>query len=307
MIRENRQVSFLLPAILTVSLVLGILPHTQASLREIPERLQLIAEEAVTDPVKKKDANEGNAENGPTAVGNFTDGVYTGSSRGYGGDITVQVTVKEGQIVDIQILSAPGETEPYYSLATSILDVVKTKQTWEVDVVSGATYSSRGILGAIQNAITGETVENEAPPKVEPAGTKKQDAFKEPAAYKDGTYTGTADGFGGPITVEVVIKNGKIAAIRILRASYETDSYLHRARGVIDRILKKGSPNVDAVSGTRSKERCPRRRPTKSLPSHPNLQSRQNPQSRRSRQICSRRTRLSTASMRAPDGGLAEK
>ena len=252
MIIEKKPFSFLLPAVLPVALIFHMLPQTQAMLREIPEKLALVAEAEAKEPVKRKaagGADEGGNGAVPAAEGAFKDGVYTGSSNGYGGEITVQVTVENGQIIDISILSAPGETDPYYSLARSLLDTVKQRQTWEVDTVSGATYSSRGILGAIRNALTGETVENEEPPSVEPVGTTSQEAFKDPAAYKDGTYYGTADGFGGSIKVEVVIKDGRIADIRVIDASGETGDYLSRAKGVISRILSKGSPNVDSVSG----------------------------------------------------------
>ena len=252
MIIEKKPFSFLLPAVLTAALIFHMLPQTQAVLREIPEKLALVAEAEAKEPVKRKAA--GGADSGgnsevPAADGAFEDGVYTGSSNGYGGEITVQVTVENGQIIDIGILSAPGETDLYFSLAQSLLDTVKRAQTWDVDTVSGATYSSRGILGAVRNALTGETVDNEEPPSVEPVGTTSQDSFKDPAAYKDGTYYGTASGFGGPIRVEVVIKDGKIADIRVIDASGETGDYLSRAKGVINRILSKGSPNVDSVSG----------------------------------------------------------
>ena len=59
-------------------------------------------------------------------------------------------------MTDIQILEASGETESFFNRAKKLIDTVLTRQTWEVDVVSGATYSSKGILGAIQNALTGE-------------------------------------------------------------------------------------------------------------------------------------------------------
>ena len=247
MVREKKSISFLLPAVLTASLVMGMLPQTQVTLREVPSRLALVAEAEAAEPVKRTSPEEEQAV--PAGTGNYEDGVYTGASRGYGDLITVQVTVKDRQITDIQILSAPGETEPYFSLAGSVVNTVIQAQTWEVDAVSGATFSSRGILGAIQNAITGEEVYNEEPPEVEPAGTTSQDDFEEPAAYKDGTYYGTADGFGGPIEVEVVIRDGKIADITIVSASDESDSYLSSAEGVIGRILSSGTPNVDAVSG----------------------------------------------------------
>ena len=251
--RDKKHYTFLIPAVLTTVLVFEMLAQNEVVLKALPDRLQLVEEvEAKTPdprPIQKADVEENTEDDTPQAVGSYEDGVYTGSSDGYGGKITVQVTVSGGQITDVSILSASGETEPYWSLAKDVIAAVKKRQTWEVDTVSGATYSSRGILGAIRNALTGETVENEAPPKVVPAGSKKQDTFVEPKSYKDGTYTGSAMGFGGNITVSVVIREGKIADIKIVNASGETDSYFSRAKNVIARILKKGSPNVDTVSG----------------------------------------------------------
>lgn len=254
---SKKKLSFILPAVLTGLLVFDMIPQTQVTLQEIPERLALVEEVAADTGADASGESEKGGlkraekkkDDGEQAVGDYEDGVYTGTSQGYGGPVTVEVTVKDGQITDVKIVSAAGETEPYFSLAKSVIDQVKQKQTWEVDVASGATYSSRGILGAIQNALTGETVENAAAPKVEPQGTKQQDSFKDPDAYKDGTYTGTAQGFGGPITVKVVIKDGKIDSISIESAGGETGSYLSRAKGVVSSILKKGSPNVDTVSG----------------------------------------------------------
>ena len=89
-----------------------------------------------------------------------------------------------------------------------------------MDVVSGATYSSRGIISAVKNALTGEkdsgkTAEN--PGKGEGSTTVAEVA--DAAAYKDGTYYGSATGFAGPIKVKVVISGGKIASIEIVSTS----------------------------------------------------------------------------------------
>lgn len=116
-------------------------------------------------------------------------------------------------------------------------------------MISGATYTSNGILGAIQNALTGERVENEIPAATTPLAPSVQESFTEPTAYRDGTYTGSAQGFGGLITVSVTIKDGKIAKLNVVSAAGETPSYLSRAMTVVSRILKSGSPNVDVVSG----------------------------------------------------------
>ena len=90
----------------------------------------------------------------------YADGVYTGSSRGFGGTVQVQVTMEGGHITDVQVLSAAHETSAFLRRAKRLLSTVLDAQTWEVDAVSEATYTSRGILGAIKNALTGEVVNN---------------------------------------------------------------------------------------------------------------------------------------------------
>lgn len=244
--KNIRSLIFLLPAGIFVALVLITLPLTAPILKQIPEKLKYIAPVIAEAATLISGENKAD-KNAPEAFFDYKDGTYTGQAYGYGGDVQVQVTVKNGYITDITILSSPGETEPYFTLAKTIIDTVIKKQTWEVDAVSGATYSSNGILGAVQNAITGEIVENERP--VINDQPIESDEFEEPSSYKDGTYTGSAQGFGGQISVQVVIKDGKISDIMILDASGETPDYLANARSVIPAMLSKGSPNVDTVSG----------------------------------------------------------
>ena len=86
--------------------------------------------------------------------GPFTaDGIFTGSAQGYGGLVTMQVTIKDGYIDDVQVVSAPGEDAPYLSQAVKLLDDIKAKQTVNVDTISGCTYSSVGILNGTKEAL----------------------------------------------------------------------------------------------------------------------------------------------------------
>ena len=121
-------------------------------------------------------------------------------------------------------------------------------QSWEVDAVSEATYTSRGILGAVQNALTGEVVNNPLPPQPKPAATLVVEEFTAPSIYLDGIYTAEATGFEGQITVQVTVAEDKITDITILSAEDE-EEYLSRAKQVIPAILEGQSPNVDTVSG----------------------------------------------------------
>ena len=69
------------------------------------------------------------------------------------------------------------------------------------------------------------------------------------SAYKDGTYTGEAQGFGGPVDVEVIIENGKISEINITSAEKEDGAYLSMAEDIIPTIIEAQSADVDTISG----------------------------------------------------------
>jgi len=84
----------------------------------------------------------------------YKDGTYSGSAEGFGGEIKVSVEVKDGAIDTIQIVSAENETKEYLEAAKSVTDAMIDKQTTDVDTVSGATFSSTGIINAVKVALT---------------------------------------------------------------------------------------------------------------------------------------------------------
>lgn len=69
------------------------------------------------------------------------------------------------------------------------------------------------------------------------------------AGYKDGTYTGEADGFGGTVAVEVTVKDGKIEAVEVTSAEKEDSAYLAMAEDIIPKIIEAQSAEVDTISG----------------------------------------------------------
>lgn len=248
----------MVPALITGAVILGCAHAPE--LQQLPALLSLDAESSVEEEtpapapsVHHTVSPSPSAEIEPLVqgTGNYPDGVYTGSAQGYGGTVTVQVTVENGQITAIEILSASGETDSFFARAKGVIDKILTAQTWEVDGVSGATYSSNGIKGAVQNALTGATVVNKTPEKVtgNSSALTKIDYTAPEGGYEDGTYTGSAQGFGGTITVSVTISEGTITGISIVSAPGETPSYFASAKGVISSMLSAQSPNVDTVSG----------------------------------------------------------
>ncbi len=229
----------LLPAVAAAAAVLFALPRTVPVLAAVPERLTAVVEQPV-------EAASSEAEEEVLPKLPYADGVYVGSSRGYGGTVRVQVTMENGSITEIGILDASHETKQFLRRAKRLLTTVVEAQSWEVDAVSEATYTSRGILGAVQNALTGEVVNNPLPPQ--PTAPLVVEEFTAPSTYLDGIYTAEAMGFEGRITVQVTVAEDQITDITILSAEDE-EEYLSRAKQVIPAILEGQSPNVDAVSG----------------------------------------------------------
>lgn len=231
----------LLPAVAAAAAVLFALPRTVPVLAAVPEKLTTVVEQPV-------EAASSEAEEETLPKLPYADGVYVGSSRGYGGAVRVQVTMENGSITEVEILDASHETKQFLRRAKRLLTTVVETQSWEVDAVSEATYTSRGILGAVQNALTGEVVNNPLPPQPKPAATLVVEEFTAPSIYLDGIYTAEAMGFEGQITVQVTVAEDKITNITILSAEDE-EEYLSRAKQVIPAILEGQSPNVDIVSG----------------------------------------------------------
>ena len=200
---------------------------------------------------------ENATEDTQTATGSFdlADGVYKGSATGYRGSVTVAVTILDKKIVSIDILSA-SDDEAFFNRAKGVIDRIISSQSLDVDVVSGATYSSNGIIGAVKNALTGEkdkgvTGKSKQESRLDSESDNSSAeiaAVQDASAYKDGTYYGTGKGFAGNIKVKVDIAGGKISAISIV-STKDGDSYVKSASSLLDTIVEKQSTNVDTVSG----------------------------------------------------------
>lgn len=235
---------------------------------EQPEALVTPEPEQDTDAAEKKDDTKKKEDIRKTSdteaemvaavgSGNFelADGTYEGSGTGFGGTITVSVVLKDKTIQSISIVSAPGEDATFLNRAKGVIDRIIASQSVDVDTVSGATFSSKGILTAVKNALTGQADTSEpasasgaAGGASSAGGTVTVSKIEEPAAYRDGTYYGTGTGFGGTMKVCVVVSGGKIASIDIMENS-DTPSYLSSASSLISTIISTQSTNVDTVSG----------------------------------------------------------
>ena len=210
---------------------------------------------------------------GKISVGSkqIKDGQYIGAAQGFNGPIKVRVTVKEGSIAKIEILSHHDDN-PYFQRASRVISKILGKPGKAVDTVSQATYSSRGIINAVNNALSKAGVapniskEKSKNSKGKSSGNKNQEKENNKktqnnpennntnssgkindAKLKDGQFTGVAQGFSGPITVRVTISNGSITNVEILSHSDDAP-YFAKAMAVVSRILGKPGKTVDTVS-----------------------------------------------------------
>lgn len=236
---------------------------TAAKNKKKKKGIKKAAAKALPDESKKTSAEGQGSTTTPTTEvpeGGYKDGTYQGSGTGFGGTVTVQVTVADGKITGIDILDASGETPSYFASARGVVSKILAGQTPNVDAVSGATYSSNGIIQAVQNALSKAGATEESTVKTDKetnikktnTSTTKPVVISKPTgdvAYKDGTYTAQAEGFDGPVKVTVTIKNGKITVIT--NTNTDTKEYFGKAWAKIrPAILKKQAVyGVDTVSG----------------------------------------------------------
>ncbi len=220
-----------------------------------------------------------------SSQGQYKDGTYTGVGRGFRPDLKVSVTVKNGKISNIQIVSH-NESKGYYEEPFNVIprEIINTQST-QVDAVSGATRSSNGIMQAVADALSGAKAEtttatstnnnNESTNSGDNNNNsnsvdnenKTADQNKNSSAvnnndtsststvgqYKDGTYTGVGRGFKPNLKVSVKVTGGKISNIEILSHNESRGYYEQPFETVPKEIIESQSTNVDAVSGaTRS-------------------------------------------------------
>jgi uncharacterized protein with FMN-binding domain len=230
-----------------------------------------------TLPIAEKSSKDTNAVSEAQATGLYKDGTYTGTGKGFRGNTKVTVTVENGVISDITIDSYKDDDEFFSRAKSGIISAVIRSQSTDVDAVSGATFSSNGLIEAIRNALVEETTEEvttDEPATEKASKSKKQKtteaeetvapteaettAENEPAAakekaengkYTDGVYTGTGIGFRGETSVTVTVENGEITDITINSFKDDQQFFSRAESGVISAILQSQDTDVDAVSG----------------------------------------------------------
>lgn len=204
---------------------------------------------------------------------NLKDGAYEGEAQGYDGAVRVKVTVSNGKISDITVLSH-NETPGYYEKGAKVIGKILSAQNTNVDSISGATFTSDAIKSAVANALRnaggGSSSSSSSPSssgdldKIKARNNKYKKQIEDLnkrlkhliaeneknlnfGKLKDGTYEGEGRGFKSKIKVSVKIKNNKIANIDIISHG-DDESYFNKAKGILSKIVSKGDTKVDTIS-----------------------------------------------------------
>ena len=187
---------------------------------------------------------------------NLRDGEYEGTATGYGGPLTVRITIKDGKLTDIKVISQT-ETPEYFNKAKAVIDKILSSGSVDVDSVSGATISSNAIKKAVADALHKAGSKQKAKISIAKNDVSKANSRRGNAGgtfsiantnLKDGVYAGTGQGFNGPISVRVTVSGGNVVNVEIL--SYSDDApYFNRAKAVISKMIGKQGSSIDTVSG----------------------------------------------------------
>lgn len=172
--------------------------------------------------------------------GAYKTGSYTATADGFGGPVEVTVEIgSNGGITDLTI-KGDKETPDVGGAAIPVLkQAILTNQTADVDSVSGATFTSDAVKTATAAALAQAGGEEVA------LGPKAADGN----LFIPGTYTETATGFGGEVSVTTTVSENKIEDVKIT-GDHETENIGTFAVQMLgERILAAQSPNVDALTG----------------------------------------------------------
>lgn len=236
------------------------------------------------DPSVSDSSDEITADSSTASSGAYADGTYTGTGMGLRGETQVTVTVSGGAITDITIDSYQDDQEFFERAASTVIAEIIENQDTNVDAVSGATYSSNGIMEAVANALSQSSTSSDvsvsdstASASGSASGTDSAsgsaaasdssvssaesndtaasesnasaNAQASSGTLQDGTYTGTGTGLRGTTQVTVTVSGGAITDITV--DSYQDDQqFFERAAStVIQEIIENQDVNVDVVSG----------------------------------------------------------
>lgn len=160
---------------------------------------------------------------------------YLGTAQGFGGEVSVQVTVDDTGKITAMTVEAESETPTIGGAAIApMTEAILSAGTPDVDIIAGATATSNAVVSATRAALTQAGIVSETTGEI---------------GYVPGTYTGVAGGRGGDIVATVTVNETQIESIEVV-GEKETIGISVMPMEVIPRqIIDNQSLGVDVIAG----------------------------------------------------------
>lgn len=166
-----------------------------------------------------------------SAKGVYKAGTYSVEVDGHNGDVKVETTFDTNSIVKVE--AKHDETKGLGDTAINkMIESVIEKQSTDIDVISGATVSSKALLEAVKEA----------------QSIAKGESKELVKTFKAGTYSSTVTGHNGEMTVKVEVSADKIKDIKV--EHIESNGIGTAAIDIIvSEVIDNQSLSVDSISG----------------------------------------------------------
>lgn len=137
-------------------------PESTSALADAPSSGVATAPKTTPSPSASASSGSSSTSSGSssaqTSSSGLTDGTFTGQvANTRFGPVQVQITVSGGAITDVQVPQYPSESGRDQQINSRALPVLVKEtvqaQSAEVDMVSGATYTSTGYRTSLQSAL----------------------------------------------------------------------------------------------------------------------------------------------------------
>ena len=175
-------------------------------------------------------------EKGEETAALYTPGTYQGQAQGFGGMVSVSVTVDESALTACEI-AGEGETVEIGGAAIDKMkEEILAKNGENLDAISGATVTSEAVKSALGQALQ----------------QARGEAAVDTVNMTPGTYRGEGYGYSivSPVVLDVTVSDRAIEKIEVVSAERETGPIFYSAfDNMVPRIIENQSIAVDAITG----------------------------------------------------------
>ena len=185
---------------------------------------------------------------------------------GMNAPISVLVTIRNGAVADVTVADSANEYDAPYvkkvqdaAFLNQFKGLTAAVEERDIDLVSGATVSSRAVLNAVNLVIAAAAPEKDAAETAETPAEVPETTEEVPAVtggLKDGTYENFSMGMNAPVTVVVKVQNGVVSSVTVEDSTNEYDApyvqkvqdkaFLSQFAGLTAAVQEQ---DIDLVSG----------------------------------------------------------